>query len=255
MSCSADAAALVLHACARSGLRATAAFLLDAPCLTLREWPFPPGLGAAVNTTGPPAETDEDRMALVERAVCTTTNREGSKRFAEGSTMVVHWANAAPPPPPPKRRRLRRPARRSACRRPARRRPAALARAAGAKAARQARREGAAPAAARDDEQRQARVRLVDFLASLRHFSRRRPRAPRPPRLYDQPRRPVALLDDDLGRGAGPPRLCLSFAANQLRGVSAAPQRFNGAEHVAASILALNSFCSSWDGASCFSRV
>ena len=68
---SADAAALVLHASRRDPeLRATAMFLLDAPCLTLREWPFPPSLSAAVNTAlSPPAETDEDRMALVERAV------------------------------------------------------------------------------------------------------------------------------------------------------------------------------------------
>ena len=83
---SADAAALVLHASRRDPeLRATAMFLLDAPCLTLREWPFPPSLSAAVTTAlGPPAETDEDRMALVERAVAAPPpTREGSKKFLD----------------------------------------------------------------------------------------------------------------------------------------------------------------------------
>ena len=83
---SADAAALVLHASRRDPeLRATAMFLLDAPCLTLREWPFPPSLSAAVNTAlGPPAETDEDRMALVERAVAAPPpTREGSKKVLD----------------------------------------------------------------------------------------------------------------------------------------------------------------------------
>ena len=83
---SADAAALVLHASRRDPeLRATAAFLLDAPCLTLREWPFPPSLSAAVNSAlGPAVETDEDRMALVERAVAAPPpTREGSKKFLD----------------------------------------------------------------------------------------------------------------------------------------------------------------------------
>ena len=84
---SADAAALVLHASRRDPeLRASAVFLLDAPCLTLREWPFPPSLSAAVNSAlGPSAETEEDRMALVERAVASPVAppREGSKRFLD----------------------------------------------------------------------------------------------------------------------------------------------------------------------------
>ena len=68
-------------------LRATAAFLLDAPCLTLREWPFPPSLSAAVNTAlGPPAETEEDLMALVARAMAAPVpppTRDGSKKFLD----------------------------------------------------------------------------------------------------------------------------------------------------------------------------
>ena len=42
-------------------------------------------LSAAVNTAlGPPAETDEDRMALVERAVAAPPpTREGSKKFLD----------------------------------------------------------------------------------------------------------------------------------------------------------------------------
>ena len=83
---SADAAALVLHASRRDPeLRATALFLLEAPCIIQREWPFPPSLSAAVNSAlGPPAETDEDRMALVERAMAAPQpTREGSKRFLD----------------------------------------------------------------------------------------------------------------------------------------------------------------------------
>ena len=66
-------------------LRATAAFLLDAPCIIQREWPFPPKLTAAVNTAlGPGVETDVDRMALVERAVAAPPRtREGSKKFLD----------------------------------------------------------------------------------------------------------------------------------------------------------------------------
>ena len=67
-------------------LRASAAFLLNAPCIIQREWPFPPKLTAAVNTAlGPPAETEEDRMALVERAMAAPVPppREGSKKFLD----------------------------------------------------------------------------------------------------------------------------------------------------------------------------
>ena len=83
---SADAAALVLHASRRDPeLRATSQFLLDAPCLTLREWPFPPGLTAAVNSAlGPSVE--EDLTALVERAMAAPVpppTREGSKKFLD----------------------------------------------------------------------------------------------------------------------------------------------------------------------------
>ena len=83
---SADAAALVLHASRRDPeLRATALFLLEAPCIIQREWPFPPSLSAAVNSAlGPPAETDEDRTALIERAMAAPQpTREGSKKFLD----------------------------------------------------------------------------------------------------------------------------------------------------------------------------
>ena len=85
---SADAAALVLHASRRDPeLRATANFLLDAPCITLREWPFPPGLTAAVNTAlGPPAESEDALTELVARAVASPVappTREGSKKFLD----------------------------------------------------------------------------------------------------------------------------------------------------------------------------
>ena len=65
-------------------LRASAAFLLDAPCIIQREWPFPPKLTAAVNTAlGTPVE--EDLTALVARAVASPVAppREGSKKFLD----------------------------------------------------------------------------------------------------------------------------------------------------------------------------
>ena len=81
---SSDAAALVLHASRRDPeLRATAVFLLDAPCIVQREWPFPPSLSAAVNTVlGPRVE--EDLTALLERAMAAPPpTREGSKKFLD----------------------------------------------------------------------------------------------------------------------------------------------------------------------------
>ena len=81
---SADAAALVLHASRRDPeLRATANFLLDAPCIVQREWPFPPSLTAAVNSAlGPIVE--EDLTALIERAMAAPQPaREGSKKFLD----------------------------------------------------------------------------------------------------------------------------------------------------------------------------
>ena len=83
---SSDAAALVLHASRRDPeLRATAVFLLDAPCLTLREWPFPPSLSAAVNSAlGPPAESEDALAELVGRAMAAPPpTREGSKKFLD----------------------------------------------------------------------------------------------------------------------------------------------------------------------------
>ena len=81
---SADAAALVLHASRRDPeLRATALFLLEAPCIIQREWPFPPSLTAAVNSAlGPIVE--EDLTALLERAMAAPQpTREGSKKFLD----------------------------------------------------------------------------------------------------------------------------------------------------------------------------
>jgi serine/threonine protein kinase len=72
-----DAATLILHASRRDPeLRATAAFLLEAPCIIRREWPFSPLLIAAVNIAlGPPAETDDALLELVARAVA--SKKEG----------------------------------------------------------------------------------------------------------------------------------------------------------------------------------
>ena len=80
---SADAAALVLHASRRDPeLRATAAFLLEAPCIIRREWPFSPLLIAAVNIAlGPPAETDEALLELVARAVA--SSKQEGKAFLD----------------------------------------------------------------------------------------------------------------------------------------------------------------------------
>ena len=66
-------------------LRASAAFLLDAPCIIQREWPFPPKLTAAVNTAlGPPAESEDALTELVARAMAAPQpTREGSKRFLD----------------------------------------------------------------------------------------------------------------------------------------------------------------------------
>ena len=68
-------------------LRATAVFLLDAPCIIQREWPFPPKLTAAVNTAlGPPAESEDARLELVERAMAAPVpppTRDGSKKFLD----------------------------------------------------------------------------------------------------------------------------------------------------------------------------
>lgn len=80
---SADAAALVLHASRRDPeLRATAAFLLEAPCIIRREWPFSPLLIAAVNIAlGPPAETDDALLELVARAVA--SSKQEGKAFLD----------------------------------------------------------------------------------------------------------------------------------------------------------------------------
>ena len=67
-------------------LRASAAFLLDAPCIIQREWPFPPKLTAAVNTAlGPPAESEDALTELVARAMASPVAppREGSKKFLD----------------------------------------------------------------------------------------------------------------------------------------------------------------------------
>ena len=213
----------------------------------------PAKFSAAVNTAlGPPAETDEDRRRSGARSGSTTTTPEGSRldgslirpiyaassrrrRTAAVVALVDPCAKVGLPPRPPRLQRRVEP--------PGRRRQSMPVRPAAGPHL---------PAAARHDEQRQARVRLVDLLREPHTF----------------PSTPAGTSTTTLGTGSGASShfsTTTSAAAPAaaapllplrppLRDVRATPQlRFEG-RHAAASIRS-NSFCCLGDGASCFSSV